>query len=71
MILCLSQAGVGVLLDSIKELTAKACIKNEKKLKFKSNALIFILKLFDSDVTKVLQFAKNQDVKKKALKKAR
>lgn len=48
-----------MLLDYIKDLAVKACIKNEKKIKFKSNALLFILKLFDSDVTKILQFAKN------------
>lgn len=51
---CIVNTGVKVLADFIRNQILETYIKIEKKLHFKNKGLLYILQIYDKDVTKML-----------------
>ena len=52
----MTNTGIKVLQDFIRDQLLETYIKIEKKFKFKNKGIIYLLQLFNKDVTKMLQF---------------
>lgn len=50
----LVQTGIKVLCDFIREISLEFYERTERKLKFKNNGLLYIIRLFEKDVGKLL-----------------
>ena len=51
---CLMGTGIKVLNDYIRQQLLDTYIKIERKLKFKNKGIIYLLNIFEKDVTKML-----------------
>ena len=63
---CLTNTGIKVLVDFIRDQLLDAYIKIEKKHKFKNKGIIYLLQFFNQDVTKMLQFYYSEQQKGRA-----
>lgn len=53
---CFINTGIKVLVEYIRQQILETYIKIEKKFKFKNKGLLYLLQLYDKDVTKMLQY---------------
>lgn len=51
---CFINTGIKVLVDYIRQQMLETYIKIEKKLKFKNKGLLYLLNLYEKDVTTML-----------------
>ena len=66
---CLIQAGHPALRQAAKQSLLSACLYLEQDFKFKSKAMIYLLKIFDPNVEKMLKNKKNEIAVDKMRKK--
>lgn len=65
---CLIQTGIKVLSEFSREKLLDAYIKTEKTLKFTNKGFLYLLKFFEKDVSKMIQFSMQQSVKDRTMK---
>lgn len=66
LVQCLAHTGIVVLQDHIRSSVLDQYLKTEKKLKFRNKGLLYILNIFEKDVSKLLQFSRQQRALRKA-----
>ena len=60
LIQCLAHTGIVVLQDQIRSQVLEQYLTTEKKLRFRNKGLLYLLTLFEKDVSKLLQFSRHR-----------
>jgi hypothetical protein len=66
---CLICMGIQVLVDFIRQQLLETFIIIERKQHFKNKGILYLLSLFDNDVTKMLQYYNKELKKEKTIAK--